>query len=730
MRSIYLILAQLLIVGISFGQYKNIRLGEAQDFSNYQRSKPGFVTTSEGSLTKFVDPFVGTSGHGHTFPGATTPFGMVQISPDNGIRGWDWCSGYHWSSNEVVYFSHKHLSGTGATDLGDIGFMPFTGKHEFRQTFKHENEYAAPGYYAVKLDNGILCEFTATPRCAVHRYTFPAGMTKNLKISLSHNVSINLNKKLDFEAIDELTFGGFKETFGWAKDQRCYFAAKASEPYSRQGIDTATLEFNGESVVLEIRVGLSTVSVENALKNLEAEVGNKTFDQIREEADKAWEAELSKVRIEASDAVKTTFYSALYHAMIAPNLLSDVNGEFSNPDGTVVKCDGYNRYSTLSLWDTYRAAHSLFVLVKPDLVDDFVNSMLSHYDFRGKLPIWELEANETYCMIGNHSIPVISEAWRKGIRGFDSEKALKACVETASQDSRGLKQYMELGYVPYEVEGESVSKSLEYTYNDWTVAKFAESLGKLDVADEYLKRSQYYRNLFDAETGLMRPKNANGKWLKKFDQFAHKSGAKKHYTEGNAWQYTWSVQHDPAGLAALYGSKEAFETQLDKLFTLDHKLPKHQQQVDVTGLVGQYAHGNEPSHHTAYLFNYSNHPSKTQEMVRSICNQFYTEKPDGLCGNEDCGQMSAWYIFSALGFYPLDPVSGFYELGSPLVDKAVLKLANGKEFTVSTINQSPENVYVQKVEWNGNRVDGTQISHEMIMFGGKLKFTMGPTPKD
>lgn len=730
MKKLLLFASLLVQSAIAGAQYRQLRIAPDQELNNYRKTTSASISKLESSVLQWVDPFVGTAGHGHTFPGATTPFGMVQVSPDNGIQGWDWCSGYHWAGSDIVFFSHKHLSGTGATDLGDIGFMPFTGEYQFRHTFSHENEFATPGYYSVKLDNGILCELTATPRCAVHRYTFPNGVPKKMKVDLSHLVSIGVNTKLDFDWMDDHTFGGLKQSLGWARNQRCYFAAHTSEAFSKQGGNgSATLEFTGDTMVLEIRVGLSTVSVANAQKNMEAELASKSFDEVRAEAEATWEKELSKIKIEAAPDIKTTFYSALYHTMIAPNLVSDVNGEFSDPDGSVKKAEGYQRYSTFSLWDTYRAAHSLFIFLRPDLVDDFVNSMLASYDFRGKLPIWELEANETFCMIGNHSIPVIAEAWKKGIRGFDEQKALNACVVTADQNSRGLKHYIKKGYVNYG-EGESVSKTLEYAYNDWSVAKFADALGKADVANRYFARANNYKNLFDASTGLMRPKDRLGNWLQPFDQFAHKKGLKRHYTEGNAWQYTWSVQHDPEGLVALFESRSAFESQLDKLFKTEHQLSAAENQIDVTGLIGQYAQGNEPSHHTAYLYNYSEHPWKTQEMIRQICSQFFTEKPDGLCGNEDCGQMSAWYVFSALGFYPVDPVSGQYELGSPVIDRAVLKLENGNTLTVSTSNQSTSNVYVQKVEWNGEVLSGHRIGHEQLMKGGELKFYMSAVHGD
>jgi predicted alpha-1,2-mannosidase len=716
-------------------QYIHQRLGAEQNFSRYEKTKlsasltPSVFAQAEklnNKLTARVDPFIGTARHGHTFPGATLPFGMVQISPDNGIYGWDWCSGYHYSADEIVYFSHKHLSGTGATDLGDIGFMPFSDKHEGRNKFSHNNEYARPGYYAVKMDNEILCEFSATERTAVHRYTFPEGAEKKLVIDLRHNVSINLNKGLHFKRIDEYTIGAVKNSYGWAKHQRCYVAIKFKTPYKtvKNGKGQTVLSFADKGNIIEAYVGLSTVSIENALKNIEAEATGKSFEEIFSKADEAWENELQKINVEADKAVETTFYTSLYHAMIAPALISDVNGEFSDPDGTVKTAKDYQRYSTFSLWDTYRAAHSLFVFMKPEIVDDFVKSMLSHYTFRGALPIWELEANETYCMIGNHSIPVIAEAWRKGIRNFDSAAALTACIRTADQNSRSQHDYIKLGYVPYDKEGESVSKTLEYAYDDWAVAVFADSLGMDTIAERYYKRAQYYKNHFDEGTNLMRPKNSSGQWLQSFDPFVHEQMGVRHYTEGNAWQYTWHVQQDPKGLVSLFKTKDVFEAQLDKLFVSEHELKESQKLVDVTGLIGQYAHGNEPSHHVTYLFNYTNHPEKTQQIVRQICSDFYTDKPDGLIGNEDCGQMSAWYFFSSLGFYPMDPVSGNYELGSPAVKKATWKLPNEKTLIIDAINQSPAAVYVEKAELNGKLIQQNRVTHEELMQGGTLTFYM------
>jgi len=732
-----ILFALLLSAFASRAQYEHIFTAEPQDLGDYVKSQPDFIasqfTETESVFCDHVDPFVGTSGHGHTFPGATTPFGMVQISPDNGVMGWDWCSGYHYSRNDIVYFSHKHLSGTGATDLGDIGMIPYMGNYQFRHTFKHENEYARPGYYAVKLDNGILCEFTATPRGAIHRYTFPEGSEKKLKIDLKHGVTGNKELKLKFDWIDSDAFGGLRNSQGWAPNQNAYFYAESSQPFKhckrrKCNSKEASIEFKGKSNVVELRVALSTVSIENAKKNFEAELSEKTFEQAFDETDQMWENNLSKVDVTASEEDLTTFYSAMYHTMIAPNLLSDVDGRFTDPDYSVKTAEGYDRYSTFSLWDTYRAAHSLFIFLSPELVDDFVNSMLAHYDHRGFLPIWALEGNETFCMIGNHSIPVISEAWNKGIRGFDAKRALDACLVTATQNSRGLNHYIELGYVPHDKEGESVSKSLEYSYNDWAVAKYAEALGETATAEEYFKRAQYYKNLFDESTFLMRPRHSDGKWLKNFDQYAHDVAGTRHYTEGNAWQYSWSVQHDPEGFTELFGSKAKFETQLDHLFEQEVDVAERHKLVDVTGLIGQYAHGNEPSHHVAYLYNYSEHPHKTQELVRKICDEFYTDKPNGLIGNEDCGQMSAWYVFSSLGFYPLDPVGGSYEIGSPSVTAASLNLPNNKTFKISTVNQADDNIYVEKVELNGQELEGFKISHDEIMSGGELKFYLSAKP--
>lgn len=691
--------------------------------------KPSGIT--EDQLISLVDPFVGTAGHGHTFPGATMPFGMVQVSPDNGIDGWDWCSGYHWFGSEIEYISHKHLSGTGGSDLGDIGVLPsITGTHR-KASFSHDNEYAHPGYYAVKLDNNIVIELTASKRGAIHRYQFPKGAAQTVLFSLQHYIGGGALIGSDFDQVDEYSVSGYRGSRGWAKKQRCYFAARFSRPIQsiRQGRVKSEIRFNSDDEMLEMQIALSTVSAEAAFANLKEELDGLNFDQVKVEAESRWEAELSKIRIESSDeSVKRTFYAALYHSFIAPNLLSDVDGRYSEPDGSVTQCEGYQRYSTFSLWDTYRAAHPLFVLTQPQLTVDFIESMMDHYDQRGFLPIWELEANETFCMIGNHSVPVIAEAWLKGIQGFDIERAYQACYDTLMQNARSLDDYRELGFVPWDKEGESVSKTLEYCYNDWCMAKLADSLGKSDDFKYFGQRALSYMNLFDKETQLMRPKNSNGQWLANFDPFAHQQGANRHYTEGNAWQYSWAVQHDIPGLISLFGSEENFIKQFDQLFELHDIHSGSLQLVDVTGLIGQYAQGNEPSHHVAYIYNWTEKPWRTQELINQICQTFYHDRPDGYCGNEDCGQMSAWYLFSAMGFYPVDPVSGDYSIGSPQVDSAEITLANGKIFKMVAENNNFDSPYIQKVLINGKAVDRLTIRYDEIMQGVELRLVMGPEP--
>ncbi|MBN2651970.1 MAG: GH92 family glycosyl hydrolase [Spirochaetales bacterium] len=727
-------LSVLLFSGCVCAHYARFTAPE-QDYSNYVRTRStdmglsveqtgGYGDGKTDMLIEYVDPFIGTAGHGHTFPGATTPFGMVQISPDNGVDGWDWCSGYHRFSEQIHFFSHKHLSGTGASDLGDIGIMPtYSGKGGF-YGFSHEKEFASPGYYAVELDNGILAELTASKRSAVHRYTFDSEKSPKIVVNTAHYVGWSFTQGNFIRKIDNYTVVGYRYSRGWASKQRVYFALTFSAPIKSvigTGIEKV-FTFAPSSQPLILKVGLSSVSADKAMENLKAESLALGFDEVRENAARAWEKELAKIKVDGSEVRKTVFYTAMYHAFVAPNLYSDVDLAYTNPDGSVAYDDGTHRYSTFSLWDTYRAAHPLFVFTQPDLIRPFVNSMLAHYDVRGFLPIWELEANETFCMIGNHSIPVIVEAYLKGYKDFDVEKAYQACVKTANQDRKGLKEYRELGYVPYDAINESVSLTLEYAYNDFCVGAFAKALGKNEDAEIFFKRAQNYKNLFDEETKLMRPRHSNGTWLGNFDPLVHDVGGRRHYTEGNAWQYTWSVQHDVEGLISLYGSQEEFLKVFGHLFEIEEDIDESKKLVDVTGLIGQYAHGNEPSHHAAFLFNWTSKAYRTQELTSQIVNQFYTDKPDGLPGNEDCGQMSAWFVFAALGFYPVDPVSMRYELTTPVLSQSEMTLPNGKVFTVTTDKNPEEYIYIDRIVLNGKQLDRLYITYEEIMSGGKLEF--------
>ncbi len=738
----HLTLIFLLTTCLSHAQYIDIWTAEEQDFSNYSKTTPSFIPEvfldARGEYTRYVDPHIGTSGHGHTFPGATLPFGMVQISPDNGVYGWDWCSGYHYSRPDIVYFSHKHLSGTGATDLGDIGMIPYTGKYAFRHTYEHANEYARPGYYAVKLDNGILCEFTVTAHGAIHRYTFPEGTKdKKLRIDLLHDVTNHKDEETFFSFIDDHTLGGYKHSNGWAPNQHVYFHMTSSHGMNiskkdrKQAKKSVDIEFKGGGNVVELRVALGSTSVDAAAKNGKYDNLKKAFEQHFETANILWEKRLGRIQAEfPSKEQKITFYTALYHSMIAPALNSDVDGAYTEPDGSITQMpEGLQRYSTFSLWDTYRAAHSLFFFTAPDVIDDFIASMLAHYNFRGQLPIWELESNETFCMIGNHAVPVLAEAFMKRMTSYELDNVnwddvLEACDVSSKKDFRGMASYMTRGYVSTEADGESVSKTLEYCYDDHALSLLAKGLGRDDLYDEYLDRSMNYKNLFDPSTGLMRPKNDEGEFLKDFDPFAHDINGVRHYTEGNAWQYNWHVMHDPEGLVGLYENQEAFEIKLDSLFAIDIHIDEAHKLVDVTGLIGQYAHGNEPSHHITYLYNYTENPWKGQQRIRETCNTYYSHTPDGLSGNEDCGQMSAWYVFSTMGLYPMDPASAYYEIGSPLVENASIALPNGNTFSIVAKGQSEENYLVKEVLLNGKPLEGHRISHQQILDGGTLEFIM------
>lgn len=702
----------------------------------------------EERLTSFVDPFVGTGFHGHTYPGAAYPFGQIQLSPDNGTQGWDWCSGYHYSDSVVAGFSHLHLSGTGIGDLADISFLPVTSEVTFQKNEKnadfvsryagkyaHGQESAKPGYYAVTLkNNGVKAEFTVTERSGLHRYTFPDEGEKNLIINLGFAINWDKPYQTSLKVVDNKLVTGVRLSNGWAKDQHVYFAVRFSSPVIRSVIGSVggnactvgVFSFGDRQVMA--KVGVSSVSVENAMANLDGSPGGWDFEATAKAASEAWEKELSKIRIRSDDPdQKIIFYTALYHTLVAPALFSDSNGEFKGINGETQKAAGYNRHTVFSLWDTYRALHPLFTLTQQARVNDMVKTMLDHYRQTGVLPVWELEGNETWCMVANHSVSVIAEAILKGIGDFDQQLAFEAMKATSLADRDGMGFWDKLGYMPADKIPQSVAKSEEVAIDDWAVAAVAQKLGKTEDAAYFGKRALNYRNYFDKETGFMRGKLSNGKWTSPFDPaFSQHEGSD--YTEGNAWQYLWLAPHDVNGLIELLGGKDAFADKLDQLFQVEEGVKGEHASSDISGLIGAYAHGNEPGHHTTFLFNYAGRPWRTQELNRRIQETMYTSKPDGLCGNEDCGQMSAWYVFSTMGFYPVNPSELKYQFGSPLVQEARVEVAPGKFFTMKAPLASKENKYIQEVKLNGQKLGRSYIAHQEIMDGGILEFTMGALP--
>jgi predicted alpha-1,2-mannosidase len=699
-------------------------------------------------LTDFVNPFIGTAYHGHTYPGAAYPFGQIQLSPDNGTQGWDWCSGYHYSDSILSGFSHLHLSGTGIGDLADISFLPVTSEVTFQKgelnadfvkryagKYSHDQETASPGYYAVTLkNNGIRAEFTVTERAGLHRYSFPEEGEKNLLINLGFAINWDKPYKTTLNIVDNQLITGSRLSNGWAADQHVYFAVRFSSPISNsvitnvggEGRTVAYLKFSKRNILA--KVGISSVSIENAMANLDASLPGWDFEGTQKAASDAWEKELSKIRIQSDDpGQKTIFYTSMYHTMVAPALFSDLNGEFKGVKGDVQKANGYNRYTVFSLWDTYRALHPLFTLTQQPRVNDMVKSMLDHYKQSGLLPVWELEGNETFCMVGNHSIAVIAEAILKGIGDFDHQLAFEAMKVTSLHDRDGMGLYDKLGYMPADKIQQSVAKSLEVAIDDWCVAAVAQKLGKTEDAAYFSKRSESYRAYFDKKTGFMRGKLSNGQWTTPFDPvFSKHEGSD--YTEGNAWQYLWIVPQNVNGLIDLLGGKDPFAKKLEELFTIEAGVTGEQASPDISGLIGAYAHGNEPGHHTTFLFNYCGRAWRTQELNREIQTTMYKNSPDGLCGNEDCGQMSAWYVFSALGFYPVNPAELKYQFGSPIVQEAKLEVAQGKYFTMKAPLASKDNKYIQEVKLNGQVLTRSFITHEEIMDGGILEFEMGAEP--
>lgn len=719
--------------------------------------------TFKDDILNYVNPFIGTAGHGHTFPGATSPFGMVQLSPDTGLEGWDWCSGYHYSDNSIIGFSHTHLSGTGRSDLMDVMLMPFVGDVKlqagtkenpdwgYRSRFSHDEEWASPGYYKVNLkDYDIMAELTVSPRCGIHRYTFPENINSHIILDLSHHFSTDSVIYTSLEVINNNTITGQRKTKGWGEpgekywsNQQLFFAMQVSKPFQSVNVVTddmiiedkraegknikALLNFEtkqNEKVL--IKVGISAVSIENALKNLSNEIPDWDFDEVLAKTQAEWRSKLSTIAVSAPEETKNIFYTAFYHSLLAPCLYNDVNGEYLGSDKKVHTTQDFSNYTVMSLWDTFRAQNPLLTLITPDKTNDIINSMLAQYDEYGLLPVWSLWSSETNCMIGYHSIPVIVDAYFKGIRGYNVEKAYEAMKASAMQDEFGVKELKQYGYIPYDKYNKSVSTSLEYCYDDWCIAQIAKDLKRNDDYEYFMKRAATYKTYFDKEYKLMNGFSSKGKFRRPFDPF-YSSYGECDWVEGNSWQYSFFVPHDVEGLIALHGDKNTFAEALDKLFSVPTDMSGHDVPIDITGLIGQYAHGNEPSHHVAYLYNYAGQPHKTQEKVHEIMTTLYTTQPDGLCGNEDCGQMSAWYVYSAMGFYPVNPAGGVYVFGKPMLDKADLKIG-ANTFTIEAHNLSKENIYIQSIKLNGEKYNKLYITHQDIVKGGKLEFEMGAQP--
>ena len=712
------------------------------------------VQQGAADLAGVVNPMIGTDFTGNTYPGAQVPFGMVQLSPDNGLPGWDRISGYFYPDSTIAGFSHTHLSGTGAGDLYDILFMPVTRPYKEAEGalgiysgFSHDEESTSAGYYRVRLkDYDILAELTATERCGVQRYTFPeadASIFLNLKKAMNWDFTLDSH----IEVVDSVTIRGYRFSQGWSPKQHVFFETRFSKPFEAMQLDTTAIATKSQGRIgtatvarfdfktvkdeqIVVVTALSGVSAEGAHKNLVAEAPDMNFEGYRQRAEAVWNRELAKIEVKGGTSDdRVNFYTALYHSMIAPTIYSDVDGAYFGPDGQTHAGEGWTNYSTFSLWDTYRAAHPLFTYTQPDRANDMIKGFLKFYEQHGALPLWNLYGWETDMMIGYHAVPVIVDAYLKGIGDFDAEKALEACVASANRDDyRGIGEYKRLGYVPAysdpkKWENWSLSKTLEYAYDDYCIARMAEKMGKAEIAKEFYARSQHYRNVYNPATGFFQPRDEQGRFNPKFtpDEYT------EDICESNGWQYMWSVQQDIDGLMQLVGGKARFAEKLDSMFTYtpasDEELP-----IFSTGMIGQYAHGNEPGHHVIYLFNKVGEPWKTQQYASKVMRELYQNTPAGLCGNEDCGQMSAWLVFSAMGFYPVDPISGLYEIGTPLFEEVKMQLANGKCFTVKAPGASAERIYVQSVKLNGAPYDKSYITHEQIMSGATLELEMGAEP--
>jgi predicted alpha-1,2-mannosidase len=713
-------------------------------------------------VVDFVNPMIGTDAHGHVYPGAALPFGMVQLSPDTRDNTWDGSSGYHYSDSSILGFSHNHLTGTGCPDLGNVMLMPTVGELKltpgdrpgegYRARFSHADEISRPGYYSVLLpDYQIKVELTATTRAGFHRYTFPASGASHVVLDLQHGIG-NTVTEAQLTIEDDHTASGYRKSDGWGGGKVYYFVMEFSRPFDSAGVAQADKDVTGKQTTgketkghfdfttkageqILVRVGLSTVSVEGARRNLRAEIPGWDFDAVAKAARQQWQKALSVIDAETDDKnLKQTFYTALYHSLVAPTILNDVDGQFRGPDGEVHLAKGFNYYTEISIWDIFRAESPLLTLIQPARMNDIVDTMLAHYTIFGQntLPVWPEGGKETWCMIGNHSIPIITDAYLSGIRGYDANQALNDMIATTDNNREQLDDYRNKGFIPTGDHVQSVSKVLEYAYDDACIARMARALGKNDLAEKYAKRSQNWQNVFDPSTGFMRGRNADGSWVTPFGETEINSINFNEYTEANAWQYNFFVLQDVSGLIAKLGGDDKFVARLDEMFDTKETIPNLTMIPDVTGVIGMYSQGNEPDHHVAYLYNYAGQPWRTQARIRQVANTLYTNTPDGICGNDDCGQMSAWYVFAAMGFYPVDPTSGIYVLGSPLCDKVTIhldsKFAAGGSFTMVAKHNSPENSYIQSATLNGQPLTHSWITQAEITAGGKLVLSMGPKP--
>lgn len=717
--------------------------------------------TKEKSVVDLVDPFIGTAGTGHTFPGACVPFGMVQLSPDTKTTGWEHCSGYHSDDSTIQGFSHTHLSGTGCGDLGDILFMPSQRENwnSFREDsmyevgFSHKNEKASAGFYSVKMNDEIEVELTATERCGFQRYTFQKSKQQSILVDLNHGINDKTADSWQIQMNDS-TVVGYRFSNGWASNQKIFFAARFSKSVESlnavfkndsdksagaQGLLSGAILSSYKKAVITfdkksgdellVKIGISYVSATNALENLDTEIPNWNFEAIKDSAKAKWQRALSKIEVKGgTEEQRSIFYTSLYHCMIHPSLEDDVDGRYRGMDDSIHTVEaGHHQYHIFSLWDTYRALHPLMTIIDPKRDADFIRSLLNKFNKSGRLPVWELCNNETDCMIGYHSIPVIADAYMKGIKDFDTTLALRAMIKSAIDTRNGLGYYQEKGYIPSDKENESVSKTLEYAYDDYCIAHMAEQMNWNDtIVRKFYERSSYYQNLWNPEAKFFTARK-HGKWISPFDPFE----VNANYTEANAWQYLFAVAQDIPGLIQLMGGNENFEQKLDSLFTAHSEL-KGREQPDISGLLGQYAHGNEPSHHFAWLYNYIGKPAKSIDKVRYILNNFYNTGRNGLIGNDDCGQMSAWYVFSAMGFYPVCPASNYYALGSPIFSEVKIHLDSGKTFTINSENLSEQNIYARKSELKNGKEEFLPcfISHDDILHGEELKLTMSSAPID